>query len=429
VNSTALQSLLERLFPINRSLTGDGNRETLRILQETIRDLKIIEVPSGTQAFDWIVPQEWRVKSAYVETLSGEKVIDFNSNNLHLVGYSKSFSGVITKDELLSHLHSIPELPNCIPYVTSYYHDYWGFCVAQQEIAKLDQEYYRVVVDTDHFDGSLTYGEIYLEGDSTQEIIFSTYICHPSMANNELSGPILAAALAKNLKERHARKFSYRFLFLPETIGAIYYLSRNINLMKERTVAIYVLTCLGDNRNWSMINSQSGQTISDKLAEFALRDSGKKFVKYPFTERGSDERQFGSPLINLPVATIMRSKFGTFPEYHTSMDNLDFVNGENLAESLTLLDYLVEIHEENDVYVNVVSAEPWLVKRGLARKNKENRFQESNEKLLMDFLAYADGNNSLVDIAQILKVNFREVSAVAQQLLQLELIKSKKSKI
>jgi aminopeptidase-like protein len=245
------------------------------------------------------------------------------------------------------------------------------------------------------------------------------------MANNELSGPILAAALAKNLKERHTRKFSYRFLFLPETIGAIYYLSRNLNLMKERTLAIYVLTCLGDNRSWSMINSQSGQTISDKLAEFALRDSGKKFVQYPFTERGSDERQFGSPLVNLPVATIMRSKFGTFPEYHTSMDNLDFVNGENLAESLTLLDYLVEIHEGNEVYVNVVSAEPWLAKRGLARKNKENRFQESNEKLLMDFLAYADGNNSLVDIAQILKVSFREVSTVAKQLLQLELIKSK----
>ena len=425
MKSTELQSLLERLFPINRSLTGDGNRETLRILQETIPDLKITEVPSGTPAFDWIVPQEWRVKCAYVETLEGKRVIDFNSNNLHLVGYSKSFSGVISKDELLSHLHSIPELPNCIPYVTSYYNDYWGFCVTQQEIAKLDEEYYRVVVDTDHFDGSLSYGEIYLEGESTKEIVFSTYICHPSMANNELSGPILAAALAKNLKERHARKFSYRFLYLPETIGAIYYLSRNLNLMKERTLAIYVLTCLGDNRSWSMINSQSGQTISDKLAEFALRDSGKKFVQYPFTERGSDERQFGSPLVNLPVATIMRSKFGTFPEYHTSMDNLDFVNGENLAESLTLLDYLVDIHEGNEVYVNVVSAEPWLAKRGLARKNKENRFQESNEKLLMDFLAYADGNNSLVDIAQILKVNFREVRTVAKQLLQLELIKSK----
>jgi len=425
MNSTALQSLLERLFPLNRSLTGDGNRETLRILQETIPDLKVTEVPSGTPAFDWIVPKEWRVKCAYVETLEGERVIDFNSSNLHLVGYSKNFSGVISKDELLSHLHSIPELPNCIPYVTSYYDDYWGFCVTQQEIAKLDEEFYRVVVDTDHFDGSLSYGEIYLEGESTQEIVFSTYICHPSMANNELSGPILAAALAKNLKERHTRKFSYRFLFLPETIGAIYYLSRNLNLMKERTLAIYVLTCLGDNRSWSMINSQSGQTISDKLAEFALRDSGKKFVQYPFTERGSDERQFGSPLVNLPVATIMRSKFGTFPEYHTSMDNLDFVNGENLAESLTLLDYLVEIHEGNEVYVNVVSAEPWLAKRGLARKNKENRFQESNEKLLMDFLAYADGNNSLVDIAQILKVSFREVSTVAKQLLQLELIKSK----
>jgi aminopeptidase-like protein len=425
MNSTALQSLLERLFPLNRSLTGDGNRETLRILQETIPDLKVTEVPSGTPAFDWIVPKEWRVKCAYVETLEGERVIDFNSSNLHLVGYSKNFSGVISKDELLSHLHSIPELPNCIPYVTSYYDDYWGFCVTQQEIAKLDEEFYRVVVDTDHFDGSLSYGEIYLEGESTQEIVFSTYICHPSMANNELSGPILAAALAKNLKERHTRKFSYRFLFLPETIGAIYYLSRNLNLMKERTLAIYVLTCLGDNRSWSMINSQSGQTISDKLAEFALRDSGKKFVQYPFTERGSDERQFGSPLVNLPVATIMRSKFGTFPEYHTSMDNLDFVNGENLAESLTLLDYLVEIHEGNEVYVNVVSAEPWLAKRGLARKDKENRFQESNEKLLMDFLAYADGNNSLVDIAQILKVSFREVSTVAKQLLQLELIKSK----
>lgn len=429
MNSTALQSILERLFPINRSLTGEGNRETLRILQETIQDLEIFEVPSGTQAFDWIVPQEWKVNCAYVETLSGEKIIDFNSNNLHLVGYSRSFSGVITKDELLLHLHSIPELPTCIPYITSYYHDYWGFCIEHQEIEKLDQEYYRVVVDTDHFDGSLTYGEIYLEGDFSQEIVFSTYICHPSMANNELSGPILAAALAKKLKDSHSRKFSYRFLFLPETIGAIYYLSRNVNVMKERTLAIYVLTCLGDNRSWSIINSRSGQTVSDKFAEFALRDSGKQFVQYPYTQRGSDERQFGSPLINLPVATIMRSKFGTFPEYHNSLDNLDFVNGDNLAESLTLLDKLVEIHEENDVYVNVVSAEPWLVKRGLARKNKENRFQESNEKLLMDFLAYADGNNSLVDIAQILKVNFREVSTIAQELLQLELIKSKKPKI
>jgi aminopeptidase-like protein len=420
-----LQFLLEKLFPLNRSLTGDGNRETLSVLKEIVRELEVFEVPSGEEAFDWIVPREWRVNHAYVETLSGEKLVDFSKNNLHLVGYSSKFEGVVSKQELLSRIHTIPHLPEAIPYVHSYYRDYWGFCIAQNELTNFKDNYYRVVVDTEHFQGHLTYGEIYLPGHSSQEIVFSTYIDHPSLANDNLSGPIIATALASSLVKKRYRKYSYRFLFLPETVGTIFYLSRNISHLKKNALAVYVLTCLGDNRGWSMINSRNENTLADVTAEFAFKDLEKCLIKYAFTERGSDERQYGSPLIDLPVVTLMRSKFGAFPEYHNSMDNLDFVNGANLAESLEFVEHLVEIHENNEVYENLIHAEPWLSKRGLARENKENRFRAGEEKLIMDFLAFADGERNLLQITQRIKANFKVAKRIADDLINLELIRQK----
>lgn len=423
MNSRQLQNLLEQLYPINRSLTGDGNRKTLKILQEVVEELRIVEVPSGTEAFDWTIPKEWRVNGAYIEDLSGKRIVDFNLNNLHLVGYSSNFKGVISKSELLEHIHTIPELPHAIPYITSYYQDYWGFCIAHNQLSDLEDEFYNVVVDTEHFEGTLTYGEIFLPGDSTREVVFSTYICHPSLANNELSGPIVAIALADFLKKRKDRKLSYRFLFLPETIGAIYYLSRNLTSMKERTLALYVLTCLGDNRGWSLINSRSTTNLADQVADFALKDLNKNVLKYPFTSRGSDERQYGAPLIDLPVTTIMRSKFGTFVEYHNSLDNLELVNGVNLAESLELLKHIINIHEKNEIYENVIQGEPWLTKRGMTRINLENRFLGTDEKLLMDFLAYADGRTPLIQIAQSIGINFATANSVVEKLLDLKLIR------
>lgn len=323
-----MHQLMARAFPICRSITGDGVRETLRIISEIV-PLAIHEVSTGTAAFDWSVPRGWNIRDAYIADESGKKVVDFKRHNLHVVGYSNPVDKWVTLSELQDHLHSLPEQPNAIPYVTSYYKERWDFCISYEERTKLKDGRYHVYIDSSLKKGSLTYGEYLLEGETEQEIFLSTYVCHPSMANNELSGPAVAAFIAKWLASR-PRRYTYRIIFIPETIGAITYLSRNLASMKKNVKAGFNLSRIGDERAYSYVASRYGDTLAHKVASNVFSFRHPDFIKYSFLDRGSDERQYCSPGVDLPLVTLSRSKYGTYPEYHTSLDNLDLVTEKGL---------------------------------------------------------------------------------------------------
>jgi len=322
-----MHDLARRLFPINRSITGRGFRKSLEIIREYLPELQIKSIKSGEKCFDWIVPLEWDVEEAYIEEYpSGKRIVDFKENNLHLVNYSVAVDKVLSFEELDKHLYYREDLPEAIPYVTSYYHPNWGFCLTYNQYKTLDQnKKYRVVIRSRHFQGELNYGELIIPGESEEEIFFSTYLCHPSMANNELSGPVLATFLARYVKQKENRRYTYRFIFIPETIGSICYLSRNLKELKSKVIAGFVLTCVGDEGKFSYLPSRCGDTLADKVALNLLTYEVGNFKRYSFLERGSDERQYCSPGIDLPVCLVMKSKFGAYKEYHTSLDNLDFV--------------------------------------------------------------------------------------------------------
>jgi aminopeptidase-like protein len=343
-----IHDFAKRLWPINRSITGEGVRETLRIIKEEVPDLEITEVPSGTRVFDWEIPKEWRVKQAYIITPSGKKICDFNSNNLHLVGYSCPINIRLNLSDLQEHLHSLPNQPNAIPYITSYYKERWGFCLTHEERQILEDGEYEVFIDSQHFDGSLTYGELFVKGDSSKEVFISTYICHPSMANNELSGPCVSTFLAKQIKILKHLRYSYRFVFIPETIGSITYLSRNIDHLKRNVFAGFNVSCVGDNRDYSYLPSRHGETISDRVAQHVLSHICPTYKRYTWCDRGSDERQYCSPGVDLPIASIMRTKYGEYDEYHTSLDDLTkVVTSEGLDGGYHALWKAIEALEKN----------------------------------------------------------------------------------
>ena len=309
------------LWPINRSITGDGLRDTLQRISKHLPALKIKSVLSGTKVFDWTVPKEWTIKEAYIITPKGKKICDFSQNNLHLVGYSIPFKGEVSFDELKKHLYTLPDQPNAIPYVTSYYEKRWGFCLSQEQLDSLEIGTYKVVIESALFDGELNYGELLIKGKSDKEILLSTYICHPSMANNELSGPTVVTFLAKWLLKIGGPQYSYRIIFIPETIGSITYLSRNYKHMKDKTIAGFNVSCVGDDRAYSYVPSRNGKTISDLVAKHVLKWTDSNFVEYSWLDRGSDERQYCAPGVDLPIASILRTKYGKYPEYHTSLDD------------------------------------------------------------------------------------------------------------
>jgi len=362
-----IYNLIKKLFPINRSITGKGFRKSLRIIQEYVPNLKIKSIKSGERCFDWTVPKEWDVKDAYIEEYpTGKKIVDFKDNNLHLVSYSIPVEGIFSFEELEKHLHYRKDLPDAIPYVTSYYKEYWGFCLTYNQFKTLDKsKKYKVVIKSKLFEGKLNYGEVILKGKSKKEIFFSTYLCHPSMANNELSGPALATFLIKYLQEKENRKYTYRFIFIPETIGSICYLSKNLKKMKKNIIAGFVLTCVGDEGKFSYIPSRYGDTLADKVALNILNHHTNGFKKYSYLDRGSDERQYCSPGIDLPVCSVMKSKYGEYKEYHTSLDNLDFVSAKGLEESFNIYTKIIEVLENNNFYKTTVLCEPQMGKRGL----------------------------------------------------------------
>jgi len=408
-----MHKLIKELFPINRSLSGEGVRETLRILKRENPELNIHSIKSGTQVFDWTVPKEWNCKEAYIITPDGRKICDYNENNLHLVQYSVPFEGEIELDELQKHLYSLPKLPNAIPYVTSYYKERWGFCISENERKKLKPGKYKVVIRSELKSGVLNYADIIIPGKSDKEIMFSTYICHPSMANNELSGPALATFLAKYVKSID-NYYTYRFIFAPETIGSLIYLSKYLNHLKEKVIAGFILTCVGDERAYSYMPSRYGNTLADKVALNILEYDIKDYKKYSFLQRGSDERQYCAPGVDLPVCSIMRSKYAEYPEYHTSLDNLELVTPKGLEGSFEVYKKIIDVLENNFYYKVTVLGEPQLGKRGLYPDACTPDTDYDLAFLYRNFLAYADGTNDLIDIANIIGISADRLIDIAK---------------
>ena len=409
------------LFPICRSITGSGVTKTLEYLREIVPEMTIHEVDTGSRVFDWTIPDEWIVRDAYIIDPEGKKIVDFQQNNLHLISYSTSVDCFLERESLLDHLHSLPDQPTAIPYVTSYYESNWGFCVPDSLKKRLMPGEYKVKIDAETRPGKLRYGEIVIPGSTSEEIFVSTYICHPSMANNELSGPVIATALARWLRRLNYRKYTYRIVFVPETIGSLVYLSRHLAHMKNSVVAGFNLTCLGDGGPFSLLGTPSGATTADFVAEYVLSTYFKPTRFYSFLERGSDERQYCSPLANLPVVCLMRSKFGTYPEYHTSLDDLDFISPEELQSSLKMVSCCIFALENNDTMIVKTVGEPQLGRRGLY-PNLGTRETRDIVRTTMDVLAYMDGKNSLIDIAKITNIDFFTCLSVRDELLKHDLI-------
>jgi aminopeptidase-like protein len=409
------------LFPICRSITGNGVRETLAYIKKILPGLEVHEVPSGTQAFDWTVPDEWNILGAYIEDEAGTRIVDFSDNNLHVVGYSTPIDEWMTLAELQPHLHSLPEQPDAIPYVTSYYQKRWGFCLRDAQRAKLAEGRYHVVIDSTLQPGSLSYGEVILGGSEDKEILLSTYVCHPSLANNELSGPVVTTALADWLQNLPDRRYTYRIVFIPETIGSIVYLSRNIAEMKKNTVAGFVVTCVGDDRAYSLLRSRAADTVADRTAKVVMNHHAPDHIEYSFMDRGSDERQYCSPGVDLPVVSIMRTRYNSYPEYHTSLDDLSLITPSGLEGAYDAIRKCIELLEHNHIYRTTTLCEPQLGKRGLY-PTLSTRGSGLGARAMTNMLAYADGTRDLVDIASVIGISGDEAIETAERLLAAELL-------
>jgi len=452
-------NLVGELFPICRSITGNGNRKTLEIIESHI-PIVIKEVPSGTNVFDWTIPKEWNIHDAYVKNSKGEKIIDFKKSNLHILQYSIPIHKKMNLDELKTHLYTLEEYPDWIPYRTSYYQENWGFCISHNQFQKLEEDEYEVFIDSTLENGSLTYGELFFKGELDDEILFSTYICHPSLCNDNLSGVSLLTFLAKTLINKQT-KYSYRFLFIPETIGAITWLSLNENNLGKIKGGL-VATCLGDSGCLTYKKSRIGNSMIDQIVQNVLEDSKSEYNLLNFFPTGSDERQFCSVGFNLPIGSLIRTIYGKFPEYHTSADNLEFINSKSLANSFEIYSKIIDALEKNEMninseqklryeiknsehenslnsrpkiidtleknqsYITINSkCEPNLGKRGLYNLIGASKKSKQLHEPFLWILNQSDGSNSLLDISIKSDIDFLKIVDAAKILYEHNLIKLK----
>ena len=388
----------EEMFPICRSIMGDGVRRTFDILKRYMPEMKLTEVPTGTKVFDWTVPNEWTIRDAYIENENKEKIVDMKVNNLHVMGYSTPVDEWMSLSDLKEHIYTLKDQPSYIPYCTSYYKERWGFCMSEDQLQSLPDGKYHAYIDADLKPGSLTYGELVIPGDSREEIFFSSYICHPSMANNECSGPVVLSKLAQYLASMEKRRYTYRIVLLPETIGAITYISRNLDAMKKHIIAGFNVTCVGDDRAYSIVHSRYSNTLADRVLMNVLKGQDPDFCEYSYLERGSDERQYQAPGVDIPLVCFCRSKYHVYPEYHTSADNLDIISPDGLAGSYEVLIKCVQALENNYKYRIKCLCEPQLGARGLM-PTMSNKESYKDTLILKDISAYADGTNDIFELS------------------------------
>lgn len=415
-----MHELATELFPITRSVTGDGVRQSLAVLHRHLPNLRIHEVPSGTEVLDWTIPPEWEIAAARLTGPDGAVVADLDDSNIHVLNYSRAVDTRLDLDELQPHLHSLPELPNAIPYVTSYYTDNWGFCLSHAQRETMPEGEYHAFIDARHTQGSLTYADLLIPGESDQEVLISTYVCHPSLGNNELSGPAVATALAQWISSLPRRQFTYRFVFAPETIGAIAYIAKHREHLRDKVFGAINLTCIGDEGDWSYLASREGTHPLDRIAQRVV-DTFPRPVHYSYLDRGSDERHYGMPGVGLPTISLMRTKYGVYPEYHTSLDDLTVITPTGLQGGFDLVQQCLRELEQSRYFVTSVLGEPQLGRRGLYHRTHARTV--SDEILLRThILAYSDGQHSVVDIAELTGSSLEDVETLVNELVDHDLL-------
>ena len=406
------------LFPICRSLTGEGNRKTLRYIKKINRNFKIKNFKSGEKFYDWKIPLEWKIKNAYIKDKLGLKIIDFKKNNLYVLNYSTPIKKRLNFLKLKKNIFTLKKSPSLIPYATSYYKRRWGFCMEYKKFKNFrNNQKFDVLIDSKHFKGKMDYAELVIKGKSKKTILICSYICHPSLANNELSGPLVLTALSKILKPS---KYTIKLLLIPETIGAIAYIKKNLNFLRQNLVAGINISCVGDKGKFSLISSLSESTYADKISLRILKK--RNFKKYSFLDRGSNERQFGCQNLNLPFVTICRSRFGDYKQYHTSADNLKILSEKNLRESTILIRDIIYEIQKNRIFLKNTTCEPFLTKYNLVNLiggPKKNRyFQE-----IQNIVAYAGKDFDIKELSIKLKINFKKVLEIIMKLKKIRILK------
>ena len=406
------------LFPICRSLTGEGNRKTLRYIKKINRNFKIKNFKSGEKFYDWKIPLEWKIKNAYIKDKLGLKIIDFKKNNLYVLNYSTPIKKRLNFSRLKKNIFTLKKSPSLIPYATSYYKRRWGFCMEYKKFKNFrNNEKFDVLIDSKHFKGKMDYAELVIKGKSKKTILICSYICHPSLANNELSGPLVLTALSKILKPS---KYTIKLLLIPETIGAIAYIKKNLNFLRQNLVAGINISCVGDKGKFSLISSLSENTYADKISLRILKK--RNFKKYSFLDRGSNERQFGCQNLNLPFVTICRSRFGNYKQYHTSADNLKILSEKNLRESTILIRDIIYEIQKNRIFLKNTTCEPFLTKYNLVNliggPKKDRYFQE-----IQNIVAYAGKDFDIKELSIKLKINFKKVLEIIMKLKKIRILK------
>lgn len=419
-----LYQSLKKLFPINRSITGKGFTQSLNILREHNKKISIKKIKSKSKVFDWKVPLTWEIKDAYIE-YEGKKIVDFKKNNLHVVNYSHQVKKKLYFKELKKNLHFHRNLAEAIPYVTSYYKKGWGFCISKKFYKKISKykKKFNVIIKSNFKNDYLNYGQIYIKGKSKKEILFSSYLCHPSMANNELSGPVVMTKLANFIKKKK-NYYSYRFLYLPETIGSIAFLSKNYQTLKNNLLSGFVITCVGDNSKFSYIPTIYGDSFTDRIASKTFKDMKINFLKFSYLERGSDERQYNWPGIDLPISSVTRSKYGNYKEYHSSFDDLNFVSKRGLNSSYNFYVKLFKNIEQERLPISKTKCEPFLQKRRVYPSNvvfRKSLYKETRN--ILNFLTYCNGKNEINFIAKKINLNHKDCLRLLKLSVKYKLVK------